>query len=144
MKIYKAKRDGLILYVLIGIVLLPLIVFLLDTDNFMEKPFILLPLIAPLPFILWIYFDTYYKIKNEQLIYRSGFLRGKIDIKDIKAIIKGKTLYSGTKPAFAKNGLIIKYNKFDEIYIAPQSNDEMIEDLLKLNPAINITEHNPK
>lgn len=140
MKIYKANRKGLINYLLIGSMILPIIVFFLDKNTFTEKPFILLPLLSPLILIFWIYFDTFYKIEKDELIYRSGFLRGKIEIPRIKEILKGKTMWSGIKPALARNGLIIKFNKYDEIYIAPENNDELISDLIKLNSEIKITE----
>jgi hypothetical protein len=140
MKVYKANRKGLINYLLIGAMILPIVVFFLDKNTFTEKPFILLPLLSPLILIFWIYFDTFYKIEKNELIYRSGFLRGKIEIPNIKEILKGKTMWSGIKPALAKNGLIIKFNKYDEIYIAPENNDELISDLIKLNSEIKITE----
>ncbi len=56
-----------------------------------------------------------------------------------REVIKGKTLWVGLKPATARKGLIIKYGKFDEIYISPQTNDEFINRLLELNDAIKIT-----
>jgi len=140
MKIYRGNRKGFINYLLIGSVLLPIVIFFLDKNTFTEKPFILLPLLSPLILIFWIYFDTFYKIENNKLIYCSGFLRGKIEIQSIKQIIKGKTMWIGTKPALARRGLIIKFNKYDEIYIAPENNNEMIADLLKVNSEIKITE----
>ena len=140
MKIYKANRKGFINYLLIGSLILPIIVFFLDKSTFTEKPFILLPLLSPLIILFWIYFDTFYKIEKKELIYRSGFLRGKIEILNIKEILKGKTMWSGIKPALARNGLIIKFNKYDEIYISPENNDELISDLIKLNSEIKITE----
>lgn len=140
MKTYKAKRKGLINYLLIGAVLLPIAIFFLDKDNFTKNPFILLPLLSPLALIVWIYFDTVYKIEKNQLIYRSGFLRGRIDIPKIKEMVIGKTMWSGIKPAMTTKGLIIKFNNYDEVYIAPENNDELIADLLKLNPGIKIVE----
>jgi hypothetical protein len=140
MKTYKAKRKGLINYLLIGTVLLPIALFFLDKDTFIKNPFILLPLLSPLALIVWIYFDTLYKIEKNQLIYRSGFLRGRIDISKIKEIVVGKTMWSGIKPAMATNGLIIKFNSYHEVYIAPKNNDELIADLLELNPGIKIAE----
>ena len=140
MKTHKANRKGLINYLLVGSALLPITIFLLNKNTFTEKPFILLPLAIPLILIFWIYFDTYYKIENNELIYRSGFLRGKIEISKIREVLKGKTMWSGLKPALARKGLIIKFNKYDEIYIAPENNDEMISDLLKANPTIKISE----
>ncbi len=141
MKTYKANRKGFINYLLIAFLVLPICIFFLDKETFIEKPFILLPLLSPFILIIWIYFGTWYKIEKDKLIYRSGFLRGEIEIPRIKEIIKGKTMWSGIKPALAQKGLIIKYNRYDEIYIAPQSNDEIITDLLKINSTINIVEN---
>ena len=56
-------------------------------------------------------------------------IKGKIEIKEIREVIKGKTLWVGLKPATARKGLIIKYGKFDEIYMSPQTNDEFINRL---------------
>jgi hypothetical protein len=140
MKIYKASRKGFINYLLIGFLIFPIAIFYFEEKTFTQNPFILLLLLSPLILITWIYFDTSYKIENGKLIYRSGFLRGKIEIQKIREIITGKTMWSGRKPALAKKGLIIKFNKYDEIYIAPQNNKEMISDLLKVNPEINIVE----
>jgi len=140
MKIYKAKRKGYIRYVLIGVLVFPIIIFCLDMNTFIEKPFIAFPFFVAASLILWIYFDTYYKIDNNELIYSCGFVKGKIDILSFKEILKGKTMWSGLKPALATKGLVIKYNKYDEIYVAPESNDEMISDLLKINPEIKISE----
>jgi hypothetical protein len=67
------------------------------------------------------------------------FLRGKIEIQNIHEILKGKARWSGIKPALARKGLIIKFNIYGEIYIAPENNDEMISDLLKLNSKIKIS-----
>ncbi|MEO8933473.1 MAG: PH domain-containing protein [Xanthomarina sp.] len=140
MKVYKANRKGFINYLLIAFILLPVFIFFLDKNTFIEKPFILLPLLSPLILILWIYFDTFYKIENNTLIYRSGFLRGKVDILTINEILKGKTMWTGIKPALARKGLIIKFNTYDEIYIAPEDNNEMILDLLKVKAEIKITD----
>jgi len=142
MKVYKANRKGFINYLLIGFMLLPIVIFFLDKNTFMENPFILLPLLTPSILILWIYFDTSYSIENNELIYRSAFIRGNIKIQNIKEILKGKTMWSGIKPALAKKGLIIKFNKYNKIYIAPENNDEIISDLLKINTEIKIKEYN--
>lgn len=138
MKIYKANRKGFIRYLLIGFFLLPLFIFYLDKSTFIEKPFILLPLLSPLALIAWVYFDTVYKIEGANLIYQSAFLRSKIAILDIKEVHKGKAMWSGVKPTIAKNGLIIKYNKYDEIYLTPENNDEMVADLLKIIPKLKL------
>lgn len=141
MKIYKANRKGYINYLLIGFIILPFFIFLMDINLFSEKPFILVPLLSPSGLIFWIYFDTFYKIENDELVYRSAFLRGKIGISQIREIIKGKTLWIGVKPALSSGGIIIKYNKYDELYIAPENNEELIADLIKLNHKIIVKDH---
>lgn len=141
MKVYKANRKGYINFLLIGFMILPILFFFLDKEAYLEKPFIILPLLIPFLLILWIYFDTFYKIENDKLVYQSGFLRGNIEIPKIKEIIKGKTMWTGKKPALAKKGLIIKYNLYDQIYIAPENNDELITDLMKINSNIKIVEN---
>lgn len=140
MKTYKPKRKGFINYLLIGFLLLPIAVFFLDKETFAEKPFILLPLSSPLALLLWIYFDTNYRIVNDRLRYRSGFLKGEIDIAKIREIIQGETMWSGIKPALSKNGLIVKFNRYDDIYIAPEDNNQIISDLLEINRNIKVTD----
>jgi len=140
MKHFKANKKGFINYLLIGLLIFPVIVFLVDPDTLLRNPLILLPILSPLLMVAWIYFDTSYKIEHDMLIYRSGFLRGDIKISGIREIIKGKTMWGGLKPALAKNGMIIKYNRYDEIYIAPEDNDEIIADLLKINGDIKVKE----
>jgi len=140
MKVYKANRKGPINYILISAFILPFLIFFLDKSTFAEKPFILLTLLIPIILILWIYFDTYYQIENDKLKYKSGFIKGEIDVREISKIIKEKTMWSGIKPALAKKGLIIKYNRYDEIYIAPESNNEVVKHLLTINKNIEIVE----
>jgi len=123
---------------IIGFTLLPIIIFFIDLKVFRENPFPLLILYLPLSILLWIYFDTYYIIDGQKLKYHSAFIKGEIEINTIKKIVKGKTVWVGIKPALASKGLIIKFKKFDEIYISPISNEMMISDLIEINPNINI------
>lgn len=139
MKIYKASRKAEIKILLVAVVLLPISVLLNDNDAFYLQPFLLLLLFVPSVLVLWAYFYTYYKIEDDYLFYRSRFLNGRIGIFSINEITKGKPMWSGIKPAMAKNGLIIKYNKVDESYIAPENSKELIADLIQMNARIIIT-----
>lgn len=95
-------------------------------------------MVATAGLLLWIYFQTLYEISEGYVKYQTGPLTGKIDITSIKEIIVGKTLWSGWKPATARKGLIVKYNKFDEIYFSPESNEEFVKEILKINSEIKI------
>jgi hypothetical protein len=90
--------------------------------------------------MLWIYLATYYEINNDILHYRSGPLKGNIAISEINTIIRGKTLWVGIKPATARKGLIINYERFNEIYISPEREALFLKMLLAQNPSIKIIE----
>jgi hypothetical protein len=137
-KTYKPKKDLLVSAVLIFTVIFPMVVISADYNKALQNPWEFLPLLLPFALIAWLYFDTSYKIEGNYLHYRSAFLRGKIDISTIRKIEKNKTMWVGIKPALATRGLVISYNKYDEIYIAPLSNTELVNDLLKVNPEIQI------
>jgi hypothetical protein len=140
MKIYKAKKGSLIHIIILLLVGLPFFIYLIDSETIETNPIILLPLISPLIFILWFYLGTSYKLESDQLYYKSGFIKGRIPIFEIREIQKDTTLWAGLKPALSSGGIIIKFGKFDEIYIAPENNEELIKDLLKINPLIKILE----
>lgn len=99
-----------------------------------------IPFSAIIFLLLWIYFGTSYELTETELLYRSGPLRGRIKIDQILEIKKGKTLYAGLKPATSRKGLIIKYRKFDEIYISPHTNELFIKEIASRNKNIVISE----
>ncbi len=95
-------------------------------------------IVLPSLFLLWIWFDTNYKIEDKLLKYKSGPIRGVVKIEDITTVVLNKTLYVGLKPALSSKGCIIKYNRWDEIYISPANIVQFYEELLKVNPSIKI------
>ncbi len=97
-----------------------------------------------LVFYLITYFTTSYKIDSEYLRYRCLVFFGKVKVKSIRRIEVGKNLYSGMKPATAMKGLIIYYDKYEEVYISPIDNEEVVNALLKINPQIEVSYHNKK
>lgn len=104
-----------------------------------DEAWISLVILAVVLLLFWLYFGTSYKITQKELLYRSGPFNGKIKISDIREIIQGKTLWVGNRPATARNGLIVKYEKYNEIYISPKTNDKFIEAILNINPEINVS-----
>ncbi len=97
-----------------------------------------------LVFYLITYFTTSYKIDSEYLRYRCLVFFGKVKVKSIRRIEVGKNLYSGMKPGTAMKGLIIYYDKYEEVYISPIDNEEVVNALLKINPQIEVSYHNKK
>lgn len=85
-----------------------------------------------------IYFQTYYTIENSQILWKSGPFKGKIEIQSITKITKHNGIIVPTtwKPALSHHGLIINYNKYDDIYISPEKTNIFIKELQKINPNI--------
>lgn len=93
---------------------------------------------ATVVLMLSFYTHTYYTIKDNKVHWRSSFLFGSFSVADIRKIEVGKTLWVGTRPATARKGLIIYYNKFDEIYFSPSDNEAFVAALTALNPTIEV------
>ncbi|WP_162341926.1 PH domain-containing protein [Cyclobacterium salsum] len=138
MKTYKAKKGPLMQGILLAMLVLPLAYGFLGTKPWKEKLRRIIPLTAPALLIIWPYFDTRYWVRGHTFYYKSGYIKGEIDIGSIRTILKGKTRWVGVKPALATGGLIVKYNRYDDVYIAPEDSDALIADLLTINPSIQV------
>lgn len=140
-KTFYSKTDLLSLSYLF-ISLLPLIIGTFYFDNYWEdfNKRILRSIIYFLPATYFIYeiFTTKYVIEDNSIRYQFGFLKGNISIEDIKLIQLGKTMWVGKKCGLASKGIIITYNRFDEIYITPKEQERFIEALQKINPNLKI------
>lgn len=136
---FETNRAGFFRVFLLAAILLPVIIFFMDKEVILARPFILLPAIVPAVLLLWIYFGTEYIIQEQKLLYKSAFIKGEIDIQKIREITKGRTTWIGLRPATATNGLLIKFNTYDEIYISPKDHEAFIDALKNINNNINIT-----
>jgi len=126
---------GVIVFV-IGLTLIEILKGEVQQDEYWVFPIIL----AVLGLLLWMFFGTNYELSKDGFIYRSGPINGKISIHRIHEIVKGKTTWIGLKPATARNGLLIKYDKYNEVYISPKSNEAFIKQILELKNDIIISE----
>ena len=140
---FSSRKDILfsvaILGTSFGLMLSVILVFIkgeIKTGEFWIPPILLLVAL----FLLWLFFGTSYELTKNELIYRSGPFTGKISLDRIKEVIKGRTHWVGYRPATATKGLIIKYDKFDEIYISPKTNESFISKLLELKSDIKISD----
>ncbi|SHN35414.1 PH domain-containing protein [Cyclobacterium lianum] len=138
MKTYKAKKGRLMQGILLVLLVFPLAYGLLTAKPMKEKLRRIIPLTTPALLMIWPYLDTRYWIRGHSFYYKSGFIKGEIDISSVRTILKGKTRWVGVKPALATGGLIVKYNRYDDVYIAPEDSDALIVDLLTINPAIQV------
>ncbi|MFS4416664.1 PH domain-containing protein [Maribacter sp. 2307ULW6-5] len=110
-----------------------------EMDN--NEYWALIPMALVVGLLFWLYFGTSYELTKENgLVYRSGPFHGKIRVSRITEVIKGKTLWVGFRPATSTKGLIVKYDRYNEIYISPKTNESFIEKLLELNDSIKVTD----
>ena len=117
------------------------LVFQFDEDISMIKRIIVSLITFFPPFIfIWAYSNTHYWIQDNVLHYRSMFFKGSLEVSKIKKIETNTTMWTGMRPALAFGGMIISYNSYDQVYIAPNDQKAMIDFLLKINPNILIEE----
>jgi Na+-driven multidrug efflux pump len=135
------SKKGFLMISVVTLVSTSLLYLLFSSLNNTNKeltvwiPSIVLILAVPL-FLLWILLHTYYVLENGELKYVSGPIRGSIKIADIKQVTANTTLWVGLKPATALNGIIVRYDNYNELYISPINNNRFLKELLKLNPQI--------
>lgn len=127
MKIYKSKVDWWLI-ILIGCVFgYPIIDGILTNEYFLSAIF---------AFVLVLFFllskTIKYRIEGKNLMIWNT----KIEIKSIRKIYRTNNPLSS--PALSLDRLAIVYNKFDEILISPKERNEFIDELLKINPSIEI------
>lgn len=127
MKIYKSKVDWWLI-ILIGCVFgYPIIDGILTNEYFLSAIF---------AFVLVLFFllakTIKYRIEGGNLMIWNT----KIEIKSIRKIYRTNNPLSS--PALSLDRLAIVYNKFDEILISPKERNEFIDELLKINPSIEI------
>ena len=87
-------------------------------------------------FLISMWLKTYYRISNDKLYYRNGLIGGSLEIQKIQKLKVNQTQWVGFKPALATRGIIILYNKYDEIYVSPRQPDEFVQSLLAVNSRI--------
>ncbi|WP_179317025.1 PH domain-containing protein [Winogradskyella undariae] len=141
---FESKKDILFSVIILGLnafFITIIVLGLINGEIEQQEYWPLIVIFGVVILIFWLFFGTNYELtKQDGLIYKCGPLKGQIKIEEITQIIKGKTLWVGLKPATSRNGLIIKYNKYDEIYISPKTNETFIKKILELNSNIKITE----
>ena len=88
-------------------------------------------------FLLYTFMSINYKIENDNLNVKCTILMNiNIDIKSIRKIIETSNPLSS--PAASIDRLEIFYNKFDSILISPKLKKQFIQNLLEINPNIEI------
>jgi len=141
---FESRKAPLFMFVIYSIVSFSsaiVLIGILKSNITVAESIPYLVLLAVSGFILWFFHTTNYEIKGSDLLYKSGPLKGKIQIESITEIKSGDTNWAeilGLKPATAMYGLTIKYDASKEIYISPEVNDLLIEKIIEINPDVKI------
>lgn len=97
----------------------------------------LIGLLICLLFVIHLFTSISYTIIEDELKVKAGFLvNTKIPISSIHKIKETNNLISS--PAASLDRLEIFYGKYDSIIISPLDKNEFIQDLLKINPNIEV------
>jgi hypothetical protein len=140
MKRFLSTKNTFTIVILWSLVLffIVMLVINLTKGNVPVIPIIIISLVTA--FILWVLLDTRYVIKSNFLLYRSGPIRGSVDITKIKSIkrFSGLNVPVMLKPALDIKGFIVTYNQFDDLFISPKMSDIFIEEIKKINPQIEV------
>jgi hypothetical protein len=113
--VYPAEKDWKAALLLFSIALL-----IWAASLFMPHWIMLTLSIGITGFFAWIWLDTSYRIEDGVLHYRSGPVRGRIPVDRIREIVRDVPSLYGMRPALTFKYLQIKYNRFDELFIAPK------------------------
>lgn len=137
---FLSSKNTFTIVILWGIVLFFIVMLVLNLTkgNVPIIPIIIISLV--IAFVLWVLLDTRYVIKNNFLLYRSGPIRGRVDITKIKSMkrFSGLNVPVMLKPALDTKGFIVTYNQYDDLFISPKMSDIFVEEIKKINPKIEV------
>ena len=127
MRVYKSKIDWWLIIVISAVLCYPMIEGLLSKDYLMFSVSF-----GALSLVFLMFKSIKYKIDGENL----QVWWTKIDIKSIKRIYVTNNPLSS--PALSLDRLAVVYNTYDEILISPKERKAFVEELLKINPNIEV------
>ena len=129
---FETKRDKTfpIIFLFVFVLYSGIACFSIITENDYSViwPFSWVLLFLALLFYL-ILKTTYFVFEEYQLVCRSLFFKRSIFYSDIKKIEKQKGLYVGFKMSTAWKGLVVHYNKYDELLVSPDREEEFIQEI---------------
>lgn len=127
MKVFKSKIDWWLVVLILVIFGYPII------DGILSKEYVLSLVFGLILLVFYFLSKTIrYKIDSENLIIWNT----KINIHSIRKIYRTNNPLSS--PALSLDRIAIVYNTYDEVLISPREREEFIQELLKINPNIEV------
>lgn len=134
--LFKTKKDFTFLFVFLFVFILYTVISIFSIVY--EKDYsVIWQFSSVLTFLAFLFFSiyktTYFRLDDDYLFCRSLVFTKRIPYSSIRKVEKQKGIYAGIKFSTAWKGLVVHYNKFDEILISPENDEFFIE---KLNEKI--------
>ena len=127
MKVFKSKIDWWLVVLVLVIFGYPII------DGILSKEYVLSLVFGLILLVFYFLSKTIrYKIDSENLIIWNT----KINIHSIRKIYRTNNPLSS--PALSLDRIAVVYNTYDEVLISPREREEFIQELLKINPNIEV------
>ena len=127
MKVFKSKIDWWLVVLVLVIFGYPII------DGILSKEYVLSLVFGLILLVFYFLSKTIrYKIDRGNLIIWNT----KINIHSIRKIYRTNNPLSS--PALSLDRIVVVYNTYDEVLISPREREEFIQELLKINPNIEV------
>ncbi|WP_284652901.1 PH domain-containing protein [Flavobacterium terrisoli] len=127
MQVYRSKIDWWLIIVIFIVFAYPMI------EGILSKDYVMFSVSFGILTLVFLMFKSIkYKIEGENL----HIWWTKIDIKTIKKIYSTHNPLSS--PALSLDRIAVVYNKYDEILISPKERQAFVQELLKINPNIEV------
>ena len=127
--LFRAKKDYTFLIVFLFVLLLysgiSLFTIIYEDDYSVIWVFLIVLTFLALLFIS-IYKTTYFRLDKHNLFCKSLIFKKEIPYSAIKKVEKQQGIYAGVKFSTAWKGIIVHYNKYDELLISPENEEIFI------------------
>ena len=127
--LFRAKKDYTFLIVFLFVLLLysgiSLFTIIYEDDYSVIWVFLIVLTFLALLFIS-IYKTTYFRLDQHNLFCKSLVFKKEIPYSSIRKVEKQQGIYAGVKFSTAWKGIIVHYNKYDELLISPENEELFI------------------
>jgi energy-coupling factor transporter transmembrane protein EcfT len=127
--LFRAKKDYTFLIVFLFVLLLysgiSLFTIIYEDDCSVIWVFLIVLTFLALLFIS-IYKTTYFRLDQHNLFCKSLIFKKEIPYSSIRKVEKQQGIYAGIKFSTAWKGIIVHYNKYDELLISPENEEIFI------------------
>lgn len=113
----------------------PLITMFFKDITLQSKPLPFAVLVVIYGFIMHMFYNTHYTIRENMLYVQSGFIKYRaIDITTIKSVEPSRNPLSSPAPSFDR--IKVRYGKWSMILLSPKDKKGFTEALASINPEI--------